>query len=73
MSKAVKYSVRIDDSVTNQIFKYPNEQYPIFNGPDGKMYRMKILSEGLTQQEITIDESGAIVETGDPILYQQKE
>lgn len=71
MSKAVKYDVRIDDSVTNQIYRFENEQYPIFNGSDGKMYRMKIITGELTQQEIVITD-GVITETGAPIIYQQK-
>ncbi len=66
-----KYSVRIDETTTKQIYRFDNEQYPIFNGDDGKMYRMKIIAGELTQQEILITD-GVISETGAPIIYQQK-
>ncbi len=67
----VRYEIRIDNTATGQILRPPDQWYPIFNGGDGKLYRMKIISGELTQQEILITD-GVIVETGDPITYQQK-
>ncbi len=67
----VRYKIRIDDTVTGQILRPLDQHSPIFNGDDGKMYRMKIVSGELTQQEIVITD-GVIVETGSPIVYVQK-
>lgn len=67
----VRYEIRIDETNTGQILRPLNQMYPIFNGEDGKMYRMKIISGELTQQEIVITD-GVIVETGSPIVYVQK-
>lgn len=68
-SHSVKYSIRIDEAETNQIYRFESERYPIFND-SGKLYRMKIISGKLTQQEVVI-ENGMLVETGSPITYQQ--
>lgn len=68
----VRYRIRIDNTTTGQILRPLDQWYPLFNGDDGKMYRMKIVSGELTQQEVIINATGELEETGSPITYQQK-
>ena len=68
MAKKLRLHIRIDDS-DNTINRFMNEDYPVVaDTGTGKLYRLKIVSGILTQQEIVITD-GAIVETGDPITY----
>jgi len=69
MSHKLKIQIRIDDTLTNQIYRFNEEQYPITTdeGAD-KLYRLKVIGGTLNQQEIIII-YGSIVEVGDPVAY----
>lgn len=68
MSLKLRLHIRIDEA-DNTIHRFMNESYPVVADVGaGKLYRLKIVSGTLTQQEITVT-NGTIVEIGDPITY----
>lgn len=69
MSHKLKLHIRIDDTATNQIYRFEEEQYPVTSDVDNdKLYRLKIVSGVLTQQEVEIID-GVLTEVGEPITY----
>jgi len=68
MSETLRLHIRVDDA-DNTIHRFNNEKSIVLQDKgDNRLYRLKIVSGTLTQQEITITD-GAIVEVGDPIAY----
>ncbi len=69
MALKLRLHIRIDDLSDNHIYRFENEPYSIIADTEAsKLYRLKIVSGTLTQQEVVITD-GALVETGDPITY----
>ena len=65
----LRLDIRIDNTVTNEIHRFKNEQSPIvYDIPDKRLYRFKMINGIFNTQEITITD-GVIVEIGDPIAY----
>lgn len=70
MDYLLKLHIRIDEATDpHGIYRFDEERYPIVADTEAKkLYRLKIVSGTLTQQEVIITD-GALVETGDPITY----
>ena len=65
----LRLNIRIDDSVTNEIWRFKKERSPIvYDVSSSKLYRLKMINGIFNTQEITITD-GVIVEIGDPIAY----